>query len=99
MRVQNLRLLWGRNQLQRKLKCTRHSKSIPPSDSGETPKPQENPASEKEVVVEGQDASNEEQQEQVQKDGTNLIPNAPNSEEKNDALTNPEIEDKKVYFD
>jgi hypothetical protein len=45
-------------------------------------------------MVEGQDASNEEQQEHAQKDDTNLMPNAPNSEEKKDAHTNPEVEDK-----
>jgi hypothetical protein len=96
------------------------------SDSGEIPKPKENPAPEKETLVEkdqpikvaedkvsgpkddpkpqpeplveDQDATNEEQQENVQKDGIILKQNAPNSEHKSDSLTNPEVEDKEVYF-
>jgi hypothetical protein len=96
------------------------------SDSGEIPKPKENPAPEKktlvekdqhinvaedsvsgpkddpkpqpEPLVEDQNASNEEQQENVQNDGTILKQDAPNSEQKNDSLTNPEVEDKEVYF-
>jgi hypothetical protein len=71
-----------------------HIKAAEEKISGpkDTPKPQPEP------MVEGQDASTEEQQEHVQKDGTNLMPNAPNSEEKNDTLPNPEVEDKEVHL-
>jgi hypothetical protein len=61
--------------------------------------PKNDPKPQPEPLVEDQDASNEEQQEHVQKDDTNLMQNAPNSEEKNDVLTNPEVEEKEVYFD
>jgi hypothetical protein len=111
----------GERSATKKTKVHKALKIHTPSDSGEIPKPKENPASEKEIVVEkdhnikvaekvsgpkdtpkpqpepmveGQDALNE----HVQKDDTNLMPNAPNSEEKNDALPNPEVKDKEVYF-
>ncbi|KAK2410412.1 hypothetical protein QL285_045776 [Trifolium repens] len=92
------------------------------SDNDEIPKPKENPASEKETLVEkgqninvaedkvsgpkegplpqskplveDQNATNEGNQDNVQKDSTILMQDAPNSEQKNDSLTNPEVEDK-----
>jgi hypothetical protein len=96
------------------------------NDSGETLKPTETPAQEKEVLVEkdqttdakgdgnsgpkgdplpqpeplvdDQNAANEGKQDNVQKDGTILMQDAPNAEQKNDSLTDPEVKDKEVNF-
>jgi hypothetical protein len=96
------------------------------SDSGEIPKPKENPAPEKETLVEKDQninvvedkvpwpkenpspqpeplvedshATNEGKQDDIQKDGAILMQDAPNFEQKNDPLTNPEVENKEVYF-
>jgi hypothetical protein len=96
------------------------------SDSGEIPKPKENPAPEKETLVEKDQninvaedkvpgpkenpspqpeplvedphATNEGKQGDIQKDGAILMQDAPNFEQKNDPLTNPEVENKEVYF-
>jgi hypothetical protein len=51
-----------------------------------------------EPLVEDQNATNEGNQDNVQKDNTILMQDSPNSEQKNDSLTNPEVEDKEVYF-
>jgi hypothetical protein len=60
--------------------------------------PKDDPKPQPEPLVEDQNASNEEQQENVQNDGTILKQDAPNSERKNDSLTNPEVEDREVYL-
>jgi hypothetical protein len=49
-------------------------------------------------LVEDQNATNEGKQENVQKDNTILMQDAPNSEQKDDSLTNPEVKDKEVDF-
>jgi hypothetical protein len=91
------------------------------SDSGEIPKSQDEPATEKEIVVEkdqhikvaedkipgpkddpkpqpevlikDQNVTDEIKQDSAQKGG-----DAPNAEKKGDSLTNPEVENKEVYF-
>jgi hypothetical protein len=110
----------------KKTKVHRALKIHTSSDSGEIPKPKENPAPEKETLVEkdqnikvaedkvsgpkedplpqseplveDQNATNEGKQENVQKDNTILMQDAPNSEQKDDSLTNPEVKDKEVDF-
>jgi hypothetical protein len=60
--------------------------------------PKEDPLPQPEPLVEDQNATNEGNQDNVQKDNTILMQDSPNSEQKNDSLTNPEVEDKEVYF-
>jgi hypothetical protein len=88
------------------------------SDSGEITKPKENPAPEKETLVE-KDQNNNVVEDKVPGLKENPLPqpeplvqdpnatnegkqdnlqDAPNSEQKNDPLTNPEVENKVVYF-
>jgi hypothetical protein len=51
-----------------------------------------------EPLVEDQNVSNEGNQDNVQEDGTILMQDAPNTEQKNTSLTTPEVKDKEVNF-
>jgi hypothetical protein len=65
----------------------------------EVSRPKENPLLEKEPAVEeDQNADAGGKQDDVQKDSTTLMANAPNAEKKNDSLTNSDDKDKEVNF-
>jgi hypothetical protein len=59
--------------------------------------PKENPLPQTKPLVEDQDVANQGTQDNVQKDGTTLMQNAPNVG-RNDSLTDPEVENKEVNF-
>jgi hypothetical protein len=63
----------------------------------EVPGPKEDPLPQPKPLVEDQNAVKEGKEDNLQGDGTTLMQDAPNAEEKDDTLNDPEVEGKKVY--
>jgi hypothetical protein len=78
----------------KKTKVPRVLKIHTPSDSEESPKPKDTP--QQEPMVEDPMITNQGKQDNVQDDGTILMSDAPNAEERDDALNDPGVEGKKV---
>jgi hypothetical protein len=57
------------------------------------PGPKDDPKPQPEVLIKDQNVTDEIKQDSAQKGG-----DAPNAEKKGDSLTNPEVENKEVYF-
>jgi hypothetical protein len=80
----------------KKAKVPRVLKIHTPSDSEESPKPKDTP--QPEPVVEDPTAINQREQDGAQDDGAILTSDAPNAEERDDALNDPGVEGKKVQL-